>query len=119
MKSIFILPLLLLVFSCKHIEPKELIGGWKIRDIVDQTAQNASEKTTFYNGDSLTIELFANSKIVEKYSGSYKFDTISKIIHIKIKKDRVFNFKVLKLTDSEMELQDVKQNQLIRYVKTN
>ena len=69
MKFIFTIPILIFVISCKNpepkIEPKELIGCWKMRDVVDQTGKNATEKTTFYNGDSLTIEMFANKNCLK------------------------------------------------------
>jgi hypothetical protein len=115
-KPIYIIPLLLIVISCsKKIEPKELISSWKMRDVVDQTGQIANEKTTFYN-DSLVFEMFANKKLVERISTKYKFDTLSNIIHYQIENINV-DFKVLKLTDSEMELQNVLEKKPIRFIK--
>lgn len=117
MKYILTIPILFLVVSCKNIEPKELIGSWKMRDVVDQTGQNATEKTTFYNGDSLTIEMFLDKKLYEKQSGKYTFDTISKMIHIQAPKSGKLDFKVLKLTNSEMELLNSKQKKPIRFIR--
>lgn len=121
MKFIFTIPILIFVISCKNpepkIEPKELIGCWKMRDVVDQTGKNATEKTTFYNGDSLTIEMFENKKLFEKQRAVYNFDTITKTIHIEAPKSGKLDFKVLKLTSSEMELFNSKQKKLIRFIR--
>ncbi len=121
MKYIITILIFSLAISCKNIEPKELIGSWKMRDIVDQTGKNASEKTTFYEADSLIIEMFANKKLIEKQSWRYKFDTISNMIHIEINENgkiAAFELKVLKLTNSEMELANSKQQKLVKYIRT-
>ena len=120
MKLIFIFLILFFFVSCKNIESKELIGSWKMRDVVDETGKNASEKATFYKGDSLIIEMFANRKLIEKQNWRYKFDTVSKIIHIGAGKKGRFEFdlKVLKLKNSEMELQNTMQPKSIRYIRT-
>ncbi|MGQ7947572.1 hypothetical protein [Flavobacterium sp. WC2509] len=118
MKYIFTILILLLIISCKKIEPKELIGSWKMRDVIDQSGQNATDKTTFYHGDSLIMEMFANKKLVEKQNGKYKFDTISNIIQIEVGNAKISNIKVLKLTDSEMELLYEKQKKTTRFIRT-
>lgn len=121
MKYIFIIPIILLFVSCKNIEPKKLFGSWKMKDVVDQTGKNASEKTTFYKGDSVVVEKFENKKLIDKFSSEYKFDTISNMIHIhpgKLLDETIkLDFKVLKLTDSEMELSNTKQKKLIRLIR--
>lgn len=88
-----------------------------MRDLVDQSGQNATEKTTFYRGDSLVMEMFANKKLVEKQNGKYKFDTISNIIHIQLGKTGTSDLKVLKLINSEMELLYPKQKKPIRFIR--
>ncbi|MEN2399299.1 hypothetical protein GKZ90_0005895 [Flavobacterium sp. MC2016-06] len=118
MKYLFTILVLLLIVSCKSIEPKELIGSWKMRDFIDQSGQNGTDKTTFYHGDSLAIEMFANKKLVEKQNGKYKFDTISNIIQIEVGNAKISNIKVLKLTDSEMELLYEKQKKTTRFIRT-
>lgn len=119
MKYIFTILISLLIISCsKKIEPKELIGSWKMRDVIDQSGQNATDKTTFYRGDSLIMEMFANKKLVEKQNGEYKFDTISNIIQIEVGNAKISNIKVLKLTDSEMELLYEKQKKTTRFIRT-
>lgn len=74
MKYIFGIGVLLLVFSCKKIEQKKLIGSWKMLNVIDQTGENVVEKTTFTK-DSIIIEMYANKKLIERFSSSYKFVT--------------------------------------------
>lgn len=44
MKYILGIGVLLLVFSCKKIEQKKLIGSWKMLHVIDQTGENVAEK---------------------------------------------------------------------------
>ncbi|WNM18455.1 hypothetical protein [Flavobacterium capsici] len=119
MKYIFIIPTLIFVVSCKNaepkIEPKELIGSWKMRDVIDQTGQNATEKTTFYK-DSVVVEMFANKKLAQRFSTQYKFDTVKNVIHYEFEKQKL-NLKILKLTKSEMEVQSPTEKKPIRLIR--
>jgi hypothetical protein len=115
MKYILVIGILLFVVSCKNIEPKELIGSWKMRDVVDQTGQNATEKTTFYK-DSVVIEMYANKKLTERFSSYYKFDTVNNVIHYEFAKQKL-NLKIVKLSKSEMEVLEPKTKKPIRLIR--
>lgn len=113
MKNIFAIGVLLLVFSCKNIEQKKLIGSWKMLNVIDQTGENVVEKTTFTK-DSIIIEMYANKKLIERFSSSYKFDTVNNVIYYVIKKHKL-KLKIMKLTDSEMEVLGPKTNNPILF----
>lgn len=81
--------------------------------VIDQTGENVVEKTTFTK-DSIIIEMYANKKLIERFSSSYQFDTVNNAIHYVIKKHKL-KLKIMKLTDSEMELLEPKTNNPILF----
>lgn len=118
MKNLFI-SILIIAVSCKSseskIETKALIGSWTMRDVIDQTGQNATEKTTFTK-DSVSVEIFSNNKLVEKINGQYKFDTIKNVIRYEFEKQKL-NVKIIKLTESEMEILSPSSKNPIRLIR--
>ena len=97
------MPILIFFVSCKNtepkIEPKKIIGSWKMQDVVDQTGQNVTEKTTFYK-DSVVFEMFANKKLIERLCRKYEFDTISNVVHYNFGTQTV-DLQILKLTECD------------------
>ncbi len=114
--KIYNIPIFLMVASCsQNIEPKKLIGSWKMRDVINQTEQNVSDKTTFDN-DSLVVEIFADKKLNYRVSAKYKFDKTFNIIHYEIMSIKI-DLKILKLTNTEMELLNTKEKKSVRYIR--
>ncbi len=84
-------------------------------NVIDQTGQNVVEKTT-YKKDSLIFEMYANKKLIERFSSSYKFDTVNNTIHYEFSKQKL-NLKIVKLTESEMEVLAPKTNKPILFIR--
>ncbi|MFD2940621.1 lipocalin-like domain-containing protein [Flavobacterium notoginsengisoli] len=115
MKHSLILLLCSLVISCQKIETKNLVGIWKTKDFLDTTNNNFEDKIIFTKDNLLIIEIVSKGKVVNKETGTYelKNDTIT----IKFNNQYSFDFRILKLDESEMELLNIKENKVIKYIK--
>ena len=121
MKQLYIIFLLLLLISCNEkIDTKCLIGSWKLKDVVDKTNMNAQEKTTYYQGDSLCIETFTNGKLFSKATGIYKLDSVTATFTTIVTIDNntfSINFKILKLTNEELQVEELSSKKCYRYIR--
>jgi hypothetical protein len=63
----------------------------------------------------LIFELISNGKTIDKEIANYSLK--NNIITVKFKKQNPYNFKILKLNNSEMELLNIKEKRAYRYVK--
>lgn len=117
MKLFFATTLLIIITSCNNNTiSNQIIGSWKLRDVIDYTGQNASDKLTFFKDSSATIELFANKKLVEKLNAKYNFDFKNKTLKMDYGK-YVFTFNVLKLDNDEMILENNSTKKVDRYLR--
>ncbi|WP_163399348.1 lipocalin family protein [Flavobacterium fluviatile] len=73
------------------------------------------DKTTFTKDSLLIFELISNGKIIDKEVANYSLK--NNTITVKFKNQNPYDFKVLKLNNSEMELLNIKEKRAFRYVK--
>jgi len=118
MKNIIITLLLLTSISCssKQLDPKLIIGSWKMRDVINNTGLNATDKVTFYENDSISLEILVDGELNSQLKGKYILDTVNNTLTTKID-DLSSQSEVIKLTETEMELKDEKTGKLIRYIR--
>ena len=117
MRLFFATTLLIIITSCNsNIISNQIIGSWKLRDVVDYSGQNGSDKLTFYKDNSATVELFADKKLVEKLNAKYNFDIKNKTLKMNYRKS-VFTFNVLKLDNDEMILENNSTKKIDRYLR--
>lgn len=114
--KLFSLSILLIVFSsCKNkVDFNLLVGSWKLRDVFDDTGMNFSDKFTFFNNDSLSIDILSNGKMTKQFSGKYKIDRKTNQLKI-IFLDKTLDYKIIKLTSTELELQNQAGKLIDRY----
>ncbi|MHC0447472.1 hypothetical protein ACWA1F_18835 [Flavobacterium sp. 3-218] len=86
-----------------------------MKDLVDTTGKNIEDKTTFTKDNLLILELISNEKIIEKNIANYTLE--KNIIKIKYGKRNLFNYEILKLNDSEMELLHSTDKKIYRYIR--
>ncbi|MDQ6470921.1 hypothetical protein RB619_09730 [Flavobacterium sp. LHD-80] len=98
------------ISSCHEIQTDKLIGSWKMKDL----DKNIEDKTTFTKDNLLIREFISHGKTIEKDVFNYSLK--NNIIIMKFK-NQDSDFKIVKLNDSEMELFNIKENKVIRYVK--
>jgi len=113
------LKLLILLFisiSCNKNE-NDLLGSWKLKDVVDQSRQNASDKLTFLKNKIVTAELFANKKLVDKVNGKYNYEKQKGILTLDFGKNAIVIYKIQKLNNNELELLDIKSKKVIRNIR--
>lgn len=109
--------LLVLFTSCESkVAPHQISGSWKTRDLVDKTNLNASDRMTFYNGDSIKIEIFTNNQLFNQIKGTYKLDSAVRLLTT-MYNDTAFTYHILQLNEEEMELKDCGNKRVIRFVR--
>lgn len=115
------LKLLILLFisiSCnKNVNENDLLGSWKLKDVVDQSGQNASDKLTFFKNKIVTAELFSNKKLVDKVNGKYNYEKQQGILTLDFGKNAIVIYKIQKLNNNELELLDIKSKKIIRNIR--
>jgi hypothetical protein len=116
MKIIHLIALLLIISSCKNENSNSLLGSWKLKDVVDYTGQDASDKMTFFENGTVVAEVYLNKKIVTKIKSKYTFDKQNKTLNITGKSFSV-TYKVLKLDNDELNLEDSKTHRAIRNIR--
>ena len=106
--------ILLLISNCKsEIDADFLFGSWKLRHVKDNTGLKITDKMTFFEDDSISIEIYSNGKLESKYSG--KFKVANNILTTKYIGKSV-NFEILKLTAVELELQNIESKERNRFL---
>lgn len=109
--------ILLLFASCAdQVASHQLSGSWKSRDAVDKTNQNASDRMTFFNGDSLKVEIITNGKLFSQMNGTYKLDSIARLLTT-IYNDTAFTFQIIHLDEGKLELKDCGNNKIVKFVR--
>lgn len=103
------------ISSCQEIQTDKLIGSWKMKDLVNTTGKSIEDKTTFTKDSLLIFELILNGKTINKEVANYSLK--NNIITVKFKNQNPYDFKVLKLNNSEMELLNINEKRAYRYVK--
>lgn len=104
-----------LIISCQQIETENLVGIWKTKDLLDTTNNNFEDKVTFTNDNLLIIEIISKGKVVNKELGTYELK--NDIITLKFENQYSFDFRILKLDKSEMELLNIKENRIVKYIR--
>lgn len=103
-------------FSCKNENSNVLLGSWKLKNVVDYTGENGSDKMTFFEDGKATAEVFLNNKLVTKIESKYVFDQQKKTLSI-ITGNFSVVYKVVKLNENELYLEDLKTHAVIRNVR--
>ncbi len=112
-KLIILIVILIFVSSCKKPENNKLVGKWKEEEL--NKSIKSFEVITNFTKDSVIIESISNGKKVDKLMGSYTLT--NNLINIKGENNFSFDFKILTLNDSVMELLNIKEKKAIRYLK--
>ncbi|WP_026728109.1 lipocalin family protein [Flavobacterium denitrificans] len=114
-KYLTIIILLISISSCQEIQTDKLIGSWKMKDLVDTTGKNIEDRTTFTKDNLLIFELLSNGKTIEKEVANYTLK--NNVITVIFKNQILYNLKILRLNNSEMELLNSKDKKAYRYIK--
>ncbi len=119
MKNLIVILWLSTLVSCtnKQLDPKLIIGSWKMRDVVNHTDLNATDKVTFYENDSIYVEILVDNKVNSQLKGIYILDTESETLTTMINDETSSRSEVIKLTETEMELKDEKTEKIIRFIR--
>ena len=111
MRQFYPLFLVLSIYSCKtKTHQSDLFGNWTRVDVIDKTGLNSSDIVTFYGKDSMSIQMMANGKIVEKIFGTFKIDSASKNLTTAYG-GVSFKFIIVELTKDKLILQKGKERQ--------
>jgi hypothetical protein len=103
------------IISCQNTEIENLYGIWKTKDFLDTTNNNFEDKITFTKDSVMIIEIISKKKIVSKLIESYSLR--NNILTLKYNNAHNFDFKIIKLNKSEMELLNLNENKIIKYVR--
>ncbi|WP_337966908.1 lipocalin family protein [uncultured Flavobacterium sp.] len=114
-KYLLLIFLCTLTISCQKIQTDKLIGSWRMKDLVNTTGKNFEDKTTFTKNHVIILESISNGKTLDKEIGNYILK--NNLLTIKFKNNYSFDFKILKLDDSEMELLNIKEKRSVRYIR--
>lgn len=108
----------LLIISCsdKNQDYNDLLGSWKMKDVINNTGEDFHEKFTFYKGDSVVTELFVNGKVQQRFKEKFTLDKKTGIIRLKVGAI-IFERKIEKLTKDELEIKDLNSGKTIRCVR--
>lgn len=108
------------IVSCtqKEIHYNHIIGSWKMRDVVNQTEENISDRTTFKKDSTFIAETFLDGNVVETVSGKYKISKNNKTINIQFEDyGGEFEFIIEKLNSKELNLRDKKTGRITRSLR--
>lgn len=105
--------------SCtnRQLDPKLILGSWKMRDVVNSLSLNATDKVTFYENDSIYVEILVDNKVNSQFKGKYILDTKNETLETIINDATSSRSEVIKLTETEMELKDEKTDKIIRFIR--
>lgn len=110
-----------LIYSMNSCAEKQnsnfLIGSWKLRDVVNNTGQNVSDKMTFFENDSISIEILQDGKVIEQYSGKFQLDTVRNELTAIYRDSIATTFQIELLSESELELYNPNTKRVDRYLK--
>lgn len=102
--------------SCmKKIEKQQLIGTWKRTNPRCTNCRNFTEETTF-TPDSLVFKIFENKKQTVRHSWLYKFASSTNNISFNNGAFLV-DLKIVKLTDTELELQNPNDDRPMKFIR--
>jgi hypothetical protein len=116
MKSKILLFLLLLISCSSNVNYNNLYGSWRLRDVLDVSNQNASDKTTFYKNGTVIFEIFSNKKLVTKINSKYILNKSNKNLTIYYNNNILVTYKIEKLNETELDLLDIKTKRIIRNI---
>ena len=116
------LQLMLIFFffvSCQSdkIQYNQILGSWKMKDVVNNTGDNFSEKTTYYKDNKAVSEVWLNGKLTDKFILKYSIDKSKNILHLEFNKKYNSDFLILKLNRKELDLKDIKNNRITRNIR--
>lgn len=119
MRHLILYILTLTSMSCanRQLDPKLILGSWKMRDVVNGAGLNATDKVTFYENDSIYVEILVDNKVNSQLKGKYSLDTESETLATIINDETSSRSEVIKLTETEMELKDEKTEKIIRFIR--
>ncbi len=105
--------------SCanKQLDSKLILGSWKMRDVVNSNGLNTTDKVTFYENDSIYVEILVDNKVNSQLKGKYILDTKNETLKTIINDATTSRSEVIKLTETEMELKDEKTEKIIRFIR--
>jgi len=110
--------LLFVLSSCskKELEYDQILGSWKMKDVVNNTGQNISEKTTYYKNGEVITEMALEGKTIEKIKAKYFINRNNGTIRIEYQKYSG-EFSIEKLDDDEFDIKDLKTNRTVRNIR--
>lgn len=108
------------IISCaqKEIQYNQIIGSWKMRDVVNQTGEDISDKTTFKMDSTFIAETFLDGNVVEAFTGKYKINQNKKTISIQSQDyEGEFEFIIETLNSKELNLKDKKTGRITQNIR--
>ena len=119
MRNLILFLISLTSLSCANRQPdkKLIIGSWKMRNVVNSTGLNATDKVTFYENDSIYVDSLVDNKVNSQLKGKYVLDTESETLTTIINDETSSRSEVIKLTETEMELKDEKTEKIIGFIR--
>ncbi len=106
-----------MLISCSNnINYNNLYVSWRLKDVIDESGQNASEKQTFYKNGKVIFEIFSNKKLVSKIAANYILNKNNNNLTIYYNKKILVIYKIEKLNENELDLLDIKTKRTIRNI---
>jgi len=87
-----------------------LKGSWTTINVLDKTGMNVFDRVTFYDTDSILVEVFADGKLQSKMLGNYTINEKSKIITTAYPNMGSFRIEVIMLKKDEFEMKELSTN---------
>ncbi len=88
-----------------------------MRDVVNQTGMNITDRMIFLSNDSLRLEILVDGQIKELMLGKYNVNQESNILTIHYNDTLSLRLKILKLTRSDLEIYNFTENKSYRCIR--
>jgi hypothetical protein len=106
------------ILACEEkTDANNILGSWRLRDVVNKSEYDMSDKMTFFPNDSVSVEIFQDGEIVNQISGTYQIDPINEQLISLFKNEVATKFDIVRLTSSELELSNPETKRVDRYVR--
>ncbi len=115
-KALLIVFLSLLSCSKKNVDYNQLLGSWKMKDVVNSTGQDISEKTTYYkNGTAISV-IKVDNKVNEVIKFKYAINKEKNTFRLSYQ-NYSKEFSIEKLNKNEFDLKDLETSRIIRNIR--
>lgn len=118
LKPALVILFLFALASCSKggLQYDQILGSWKMKNVINNTGQDLSEKTTYYKDGTVVTEMALDGKLTEQFKSKYSIDKEKGILLLQLQKDTV-EFAIVKLDRDEFDLKDPKTGRVIQNIR--